>query len=312
VLTTAKVRSVPIPLPPIEEQQRIVAAIEEQFSRLDAGLASMRHARNGADRLVQALVDHELASDRHHPTWQALTPHDLADEGRNSLTIGPFGSDLKVSDYTEHGVPLVFVRNIRSQSFAGNGTKYVSLEKAEALRSHRVVGGDVLITKMGDPPGDTAVYPHELPEAIITADCIKLTPKPSYDPHFIALALSTQSSRRQFAVITSGVAQQKVSLARFRHGIRLAVPPHAEQLEIVRRIDEARSTLAVTNRVIDQSEQRALSLRSSILSAAFTGKLVPQDSTDEPAFVLLERIAAERATSNGRKPSRSARRAPLL
>ena len=47
--------------------------------------------------------------------------------------------------------------------------------------------------------------------------------------------------------------------------------------------------------------RRLQSLRRSVLLAAFSGQLVPQDPSDEPASVLLERIAAERAAS---KPSR--------
>jgi type I restriction enzyme S subunit len=80
------------------------------------------------------------------------------------------------SDYTDEGVPLVFVRDIRSESFGGPETRFVTPDKADELASHTVRPGDLLITKMGDPPGDTAIYPEGRPPAIITADCIKLTP----------------------------------------------------------------------------------------------------------------------------------------
>jgi type I restriction enzyme S subunit len=56
---------------------------------------------------------------------------------------------------------------------------------------------------------------------------------------------------------------------------------------------------------IQRNEQRSASLRQSILRAAFTGQLVPQDPTDEPASALLERIRAERANTSGRKAVRN-------
>jgi type I restriction enzyme S subunit len=61
--------------------------------------------------------------------------------------------------------------------------------------------------------------------------------------------------------------------------------------------------------MLDMAERRSTSLRSSVLAAAFSGKLVPQDPSDEPASVLLERIAAERvAAANGHRPARRPRR----
>jgi len=49
-------------------------------------------------------------------------------------------------------------------------------------------------------------------------------------------------------------------------------------------------------------------MRSAILTAAFSGKLAPQDAKDEPATNLLQRIAAEQASSNGHKSSRNGTR----
>ncbi len=142
-----------------------------------------------------------------------------------SLAIGPFGSNLKVSDYVYQGVPLVFVRNIRSGIFLDDKTKYVSDAKAEELRSHWISSGDILITKMGDPPGDSCLYPEGLPKAIITADCIKLRLCPLLDSHrYFVNAIKTQIVRSQIISITRGVAQKKVSLARIKT-IGLPIPP---------------------------------------------------------------------------------------
>lgn len=61
---------------------------------------------------------------------------------------------------------------------------------------------------------------------------------------------------------------------------------------------------------IDRAVRRSAALRRSILEQAFTGKLVPQDPSDEPASVLLERIAAERAARPAARRS-SRRRATM-
>jgi type I restriction enzyme S subunit len=45
---------------------------------------------------------------------------------------------------------------------------------------------------------------------------------------------------------------------------------------------------------VDRADRHSSALRSSILAAAFCGKLLPQDPSDEPASILLERIASER------------------
>lgn len=59
--------------------------------------------------------------------------------------------------------------------------------------------------------------------------------------------------------------------------------------------------------MVEKALKQAAAQRQNILRAAFSGQLVPQDPTDEPAGVLLERIRAERAAgqparTRGRKP----------
>nr|WP_246216928.1 hypothetical protein [Paraburkholderia panacisoli] len=227
--------------------------------------------------------------------WVWASVEQIASDERYSLSIGPFGSNLKVPDYREAGVPLVFVRNIRSGNYGGAHTKYVTPEKAEELGAHSVAAGDVLVTKMGEPPGDADVYPDDQPPGIITADCIKIRCWDGLmNPHFLKSVINSHIGQRQIEPMTQGVAQKKVSLGRFT-GLAVPVPPIDEQSLIMSLVDAADNEAAAQRLAIELALKQSAAQRKNILKAAFSGQLVPQDTNDESASLLLERIRAERA-----------------
>lgn len=233
--------------------------------------------------------------------WVWASIEQISSDERYSLAIGPFGSNLKVPDYRESGVPLVFVRNIRAGKYGGEHTKYVTPEKALELSAHSVASGDVLVTKMGEPPGDADVYPDKQPPAIITADCIKI--RCSHDlmsPVFLKAVINSHIGKRQIEPMTQGVAQKKVSLGRFS-SLAVPVPTTDEQTLIVRLVDEADRDAAEQLTAIELSLKQSAVQRQNILRAAFSGQLVPPDPNDEPASVLLERIRAERVKRDDQK-----------
>ena len=238
--------------------------------------------------------------------WGWATIEQISSDAKHSLAIGPFGSDLKVSDYRDAGTPLVFVRNIRAGQYGGTRTKYISSEKAAELYAHSVIPGDVLITKMGEPPGDADVYPDNQPAGVITADCIKVSCWPGLlKPDCLKAAINSYIGQRQIKPITQGVAQKKVSLGRFA-GIAIPIPPAAEQTAIMEFLSAADNDAKAQGAAIELALKQSAAQRKNILKAAFSGQLVPQDPGDEPAAVLLERIRAERAHASApeRKPRR--------
>ena len=299
-----------IPLPPLAEQERIVARIEELFTQLDAGVAALEAVKGRVRRYRQAVLQAAVTGKlteiwrRNHteqqiqrvpsilfnekvvtsnnvaslpkipPTWRWISPVQLASKDRHALTIGPFGSDLKVSDYRDYGVPLVFVRNIRSGLFNGSNTRYISEEKAERLKAHRVIPGDVLITKMGEPPGDACLYPDLSPPGIITADCIKLTLDNSFKNRgYFVHAINSRIVKNQIIGITKGVAQKKVSLERFK-SVLIPLPPLEELDQIVEELEKRFTIAEHVEKNIELSLRQAARLRQSILQRAFTGKLI--------------------------------------
>ena len=93
----------------------------------------------------------------------------------------------------------------------------------------------------------------------------------------------------------TGTAQPQLPAGLIRN-FKIAYPPAlSEQEKIVERIDEAVSQIDALESWCASELARSATLRQSILKDAFSGKLVPQDPTDEPASKLLKRIQAERA-----------------
>ncbi len=300
-----------INIPPFAEQHRIVEKIDALFSELDKGVEILQTVKEQLKTYRQSVLksafEGKLTEDNPN-TWDYKSPDELSALQKHALTIGPFGSDLKVSDYTESGVPLIFVRDIRS-FFRQNTQKFISEDKARELSAHQVTPGDILITKMGDPPGDCCIYPPSREIGIITADCIKWTVDSSLSiPEYIIFAIRSPYVKVQISGITRGVAQKKISLDRFRK-ILIPIPRRENQIQIVEAIESRLSVCDKVEQLVDENLAKADALRQSILKKAFEGRLVPQDPNDEPAEKLLERIKAERAAAEQRmKQQKSVKR----
>jgi len=118
---------------------------------------------------------------------------------------------------------------------------------------------------MGDPPGDSAVYRSSEP-GILTADCIRIRVARDVLPEFVAYAFETKSVQRQMEGITRGVAQRKVSLARFRECIRVPLPPLDHQRRIVEILEDHLSRLDAADAELHRARnRRPLMLESFLL-----------------------------------------------
>lgn len=310
-----------IGLPPLAEQTRIATKLDELLAQVDTLKARIDGIpvllKRFCQSVLAAAVSGKLTEEWRtkkasegttspNNDWKTIRIDQASADEKYSLAIGPFGSNLKVSDYRDDGKPLVFVREIRAGCFGDKKTKFITPEKFDELSAHQISAGDILVTKMGDPPGDVAIYPATAPDAVITADCIKLRVNESVIlREYAYYQMKSNFFRQKVQEISAGVAQQKVSLGNFRE-ITLLVPSREEQREIVRHVGELLAFADQLEARVKAAQVRIDGLTQSILAKAFRGELVPQDPNDEPAGFLLERIKAQRATAPGTKRGRQA------
>ena len=199
-------------------------------------------------------------------SWQDCKVGELARDERNSFVIGPFGSDLVQADYRESGVPVVFVRDIKRSRFHWISDVYVSDQKAEALKAHSARDGDLVITKMGLPPGIAAVYPESSPAGVITADIIRLRPD-SQKVHssFLCELLNSYDIRKQVYERTAGQTRPKLTLADYKT-IRLSLPPLPEQKKIAQILSTWDKAITTTEQLLANSQQQKKALMQQLLT----------------------------------------------
>ncbi len=156
--------------------------------------------------------------------------------------------------------------------------------------------GDVLLNEGQSPEliGRPAIYRDEIPGACFQNTLVRFrAPQglvPEYALHVFRAYLHTRRFMRE-ARITTNIAH--LGLERFVR-MEFPLPPFAEQQRIVAEVERHLSVIQAAEATVEDNLKRAERLRQAILRRAFGGELVPQDPTDEPASVLLERIRAAR------------------
>lgn len=304
----------PIPIPPVNEQRRIVAAIETQFTRLDAAVAALERVKSLIARykssVIQAAVSGRLFTNE-KATNQTLARHQLsfveAKAPQNwevadlpAITFFQEGPGLRNWQFRESGMKVVNVRNIlpSGRLDTSNTERHIDLDEFQKKYSHFAVDeGDILLASSGSI-GKTARARHaDLPLMLNTSvvrfrslDLDRLVDE------YLLLFLRSSQFLGQVDHFVTGTAQKNFGPSHLKR-MQILIPPLAEQHRIVAEVERRLSVVEEMEKTIDANLKRAERLRQAILARAFTGKLVPQDPSDEPASVLLERIRADRAAT---------------
>lgn len=294
-IETSVLQRFQIPVAPLAEQRRIVAALEEHLSELDAAVAGLERARarlqSYLTSTIRSLLDEAANSPRGPESERSLS--DLF----ASITQGwSPACDADKPSPEEWGI---------IKTTAVQALRYDDRE-AKRLPGHvrprpllEVKPGDLLITRKGPRArAGVACAVRATRARLMVCDTVyQIRVRPELvREHFLAIALLHPNVSAAIDAAKAGINDSGVSLTHERLGrVRVGVPSLEMQCIIERRVD---LLLDEEERLRDSLElqlRRATHLRQSILRHAFEGKLVPQDPNDEPASVLLDRIRAARA-----------------
>jgi len=258
-----------LPVPPIEEQRRIVAAIEEHFSHLDDGASLLQRARMRLERMRTSVL-------------AAVTPYagERTTLGEIADIVGGVTKDSKrQADPSFVEVPYLRVANVQRGYLDLDEitTIRVPPEKAKALRLER---GDILFNEGGDRDklGRGWVWEGEIEGCIHQNHVFRARLRNcDFDPRYISFH-GNAFGREWF----EKMGKQTTNLASLNLTTLRSFPvpdlPIDEQRRIVEEVQRRLSLQDALMKAIDEAVIRANSLRRSILATAYSGHLVSQEA----------------------------------
>jgi len=229
--------------------------------------------------------------------WSWVTLDSLLDVSEKPMTTGPFGTALKKSEHKTTGVPVLGIENIGEGKFKAGNKIYVSEAKARELSSFKVNAGDIIISRSGTV-GEICQVPHGLGTALISTNLLRISLNQNIvTSELFVLMFQGGEVKLQVKDLCKGSSREFLNQS-ILGAIVYPISGRQEQIELAKIIEEKFSVIQQIELEIEQSLNRAETLRQSILKKAFSGQLVAQDPHDEPASVLLERIRAEKVSQN--------------
>lgn len=188
---------------------------------------------------------------------------------KQDIVDGPFGSNLKASEYTNSGIPIIRLQNIDRFRFIDKDIKYVSKSKAEELKRHSYQKGDLVITKLGMPLGKCCTISESNEFGIIVADIVRVRINENKTvKKFIEYAINSNIAIDQLSDLTKGTTRPRVNLNHIRD-LKIPLPLFSEQQRIVSKLDLLFAKIDKSIELHQKNMDEADAFMGSILNEVF-------------------------------------------
>jgi type I restriction enzyme S subunit len=264
-LKAKRLLPVPVPLPPLQEQWRIVARIEE----LAAQIHEARTLRQETVDEAEALVASKISNIFKNGGSKSWTIGRLADYVINDC----YGTSEKTSD-DKTGIPILRMGNIQNGRLDFRGLKYLHLSKKEQTRL-LLRKGDILVnrTNSAELVGKCAVFDID-EEYSFASYLIRLRLDPERaDPRLVAAFINSPAGRGyMLSEKRQMTGQANVNATKLKN-LPIALPPLPEQRRIVAEMDALQVEVDALKRLQSETAAELDALLPSILDRAFNGEL---------------------------------------
>jgi len=306
-----KLAAITLPIAPLPEQRRIVARIEELFSRLDAGVAALRHAKAQLQRYRQSVLaaavtgqltqawreqhpDTEPAEEllerilkQRRKQWNGRgkynEPHDIDGEipfkapdswrwtSSEAVCSSVRDGTHDTPKYVDEGVPLITSKNLLTSGLSFENTKNISQSDHAEISKRSGVSDGDILFAMIGTIGNPIVVRTSAQFSIKNVALFKSN-ESFVSSEYLRVWLRSPNFMRWLEPKQKGTTQKFVPL-RLLRSLATPLPPLAEQHQIVAEVESRTTAIDRLEAELDRQITRSNRLRQSTLSAAFSGSL---------------------------------------
>lgn len=274
VISKTMIADVDIPLPPLREQKRIVAILDEAFEGIERAAANaqknLANARELFDSTLHAIF-------RRGVEWERVTLAELIE--RRWITShldGNHGSDYpRKSEFIDHGVPYISANCLKNEAVDFSLAKYLSPERAASMRKGIAQNQDVLFAHNATV-GPVALLYTDLDKVILSTSLTYYRCNKAYiAPEYLAHYMRSPDFKKQYELVMRQSTRNQVPITKQREFFHI-IPPVEEQGRIAEHLDGLSDEVSRLGLIYQQKLSALVELKQSILQKAFSGELTAQ------------------------------------
>jgi type I restriction enzyme, S subunit len=298
-ISQIKIRQTIVPVPPLPEQQRIVAILDEAFAGLAVAAANAEKNLKNASELFECTLQNVMEGKLFRKSAErkpvsAGSDFVSADSGIKNSEIpfeiphtwrwSRFGNLVKLlngdrgknypnkNEYVSTGVAWINTGHIKPDgSLSREGMNFITREKFDSLGGGRIVSGDLVYCLRGATIGKTAfVSPYT--EGAVASSLVIVRPGLKIDRRFAYYFLTSRLGKALIKRFDNGAAQPNLAANSVAKYIT-PLPPIAEQIEIVESLDEVSNECQRLQSVYFEQLKNITELKQALLQKAFAGEL---------------------------------------
>lgn len=259
-LNQEKMRAIIIPVPPLSEQERIVALLDDQFAKIDALKANAASQLQAAKDLFQSALK------------EMLTPK----EGWERKKVGDCfisinnGANIKQTKGTG-GIPITRIETLSNGVFNKDRLGYANIDDASRYSKYILKDGDLLMSHINSVEfvGRTVVFHDQLPIVIHGMNLLRLVPNTTAISDFYYYAFKAPWFRSQLEpIIHKSVNQASMNTTALKQ-VNVYIPNKDTQQKIVSRLDAISEKVKALQANYDQTINLCNDLKQSLLKSIF-------------------------------------------
>jgi type I restriction enzyme S subunit len=285
-------KNLDLPIPPLPEQQAIVAKIEELLSELENGKQQLQTAQQQLkvyrQSLLKAAFEGRFGYAQRPPNsgkdgepdcgqaglpkgWEWVRMGDVCNKIQDGSHFSP---QIQYDEPGENRYKYITAKNVRNNYMDFRKLVYVDKDYHDSIFPRcNPEFGDVLLTKDGINTGEVTLNTLHEPFSLLSSVCLFKTKKNVLNSPYLKYFIQSPFGNKAILDSMTGTAIKRIVLRKIKDA-KIILPPIKEQEHIVSELESKLTVCDKIEEIISQSLLQAETLRQSILKRAFEGRLV--------------------------------------
>ena len=229
-LDVDKFRLIKIPVPSLQEQEKIVERLDKVFRTNEK---SIKLKKSISDKFIgyYKLKINDLFTQLE----EEITISNFVNDSKKDIVDGPFGSNLKREHFVSSGIEVLKLQDIKENNIHKKSKDYVTKDKFLELKRHSFKPNDLILTKLGNPLGICAIIKDQ--EGLIVADLLRVRCKNLLDAKFLMYQINSLGFQKIINSFQRGATRPRIRISDFRD-MKIKTCSNKEKIEIVELIEK--------------------------------------------------------------------------